>query len=151
MRMQILGAALEDGGIPHHLPDTETKVLDPFLTGANAFACRLMVPADRVEDAARLLEEMRREATGALAEEEEPERSPAERREDALRDLGRRVLWAALFGITHPFAFYYGWYYLRNTWRKPKPRGYVLTLVALGAVVLVWTLVAVLFVQLALL
>ena len=52
-------ALLEARGIPTFIPDQTTKVMDPFITGANPFSLDLCVPAEAVGDARRVLAEGR--------------------------------------------------------------------------------------------
>ncbi len=150
LRMEILRAALDGAGIPSLIPDAAIKVIDPFITGANSFDCRLQVPQEHAAAARELIVEIREEAAEALEAQTGPEvdeSTPEERRERAAIDLGRRVIWASILGFTHPLALYYGYYYLRDTWGGRKPRGFVITVAAISFVLFFWVTVAVLFVQ----
>lgn len=56
-KILTIQALLEAHGIPTYIPDAQTKVMDPFITGANPLQLELRVPAEAAFDAKRLLEE----------------------------------------------------------------------------------------------
>lgn len=54
-----LQALLEAAGIPTYIPDQNTKVMDPFITGAHPLQLELRVPAEALDDARALLDRSR--------------------------------------------------------------------------------------------
>ena len=44
-QIELLSGLLDENGIPSFQPDRTTKVVDPFITGANPLSARLQVAA----------------------------------------------------------------------------------------------------------
>jgi hypothetical protein len=113
--VELLGGFLETEGIPFFVPDATTKTMDPFITGANAFSCALLVPRE-MEGRARTLLAERMQEGADITREIETDASTEELRDEAtaleVEALARRTRWAALFLLTAPLALWFGWKYL---------------------------------------
>ena len=138
---ELLAMQLDEAGIDSFLPDKMTKAVDPFITGANPLSSRLQVRAVDFEQASRIIEEARESLKPApLEDDEDAEDDEDEEPEDEVEWLATRTRWAALIGITLPFAFFSGWLYLkacREYGRKSESHrltvaAFVLSIVSLG-------------------
>jgi len=101
-------AALGALGFRAHIPAQNTKVIDPFITGANIFEVDLQVPASRAEEAMAAIEEVRvgRPEDGRAPGDEEygDEESEAEEtagghegtRLEPLERIDRRLRWSGV-------------------------------------------------------
>jgi hypothetical protein len=122
-----LQATLEAQGIRTFLADETTKVMDPFITGANSLSVELRVSEqDRAEVEAFL---------ATFADSEAPEPSEAEREaEDALR-LARLLRWCLVFApVGWIVGAWLGWEYRKAARRLPSlPAGH-------GATIAFWCL-----------
>lgn len=129
--VMLLEGRMEAAGIPSFVPDRLVKTIDPFITGASPLDLRLQVPAAHLADARALVEEYEAEERRAAAVP-----SP-EAAELAVDRHGRRIRWAALFGVTAPFALYYAPRYVRAAAALPaRPRSHAWTLAAFPLAVL---------------
>jgi hypothetical protein len=121
-----LQATLEAQGIATFLADETTKLMDPFITGANPLAVELRVP----EDARAEVEEFLASAAAARrnALRNEPDSGPRtetgaadDAAEQAAR-LARRIRWCLLFaGLGWAVGAWIGPSYLRAAGRLPAP------------------------------
>ncbi len=171
-QVELYQGLLAENGIEVFLPDATTKVMDPFATGALPMDAQLQVREEDVQRAMQVLAEVGEDdgdvdlAAIALATPPDPslgltvEEAAAQEEatalgsvralaQEALERLATRTRWAALLGITFPWAIYNGFRYLgvvrRRGLRATKHR---LTLAALGlallepiGAVVIWILV----------
>ncbi|MCB9896961.1 MAG: DUF2007 domain-containing protein [Planctomycetes bacterium] len=123
-------SVLEAAGIETRIPDAMTKVVDPFVTGANPLGARLEVPDAFAAEARALLESSRAEAAAARDEtapddfEEGDDDDPAESPALAnVQRLGTRVGWCLI--CLPPFGWILGallWTrYAREAAELPAP------------------------------
>jgi hypothetical protein len=116
---------LESNGIPTFIPDENMKVIDPFVTGANALTVHLQVPRGRVFQARHLL------AWRPEPDADRAEAQPAARTD--LEKLGIRIRWASLFTPAVPYSIWLAWRYFRGVRRAGKrPEGHFWTVAALA-------------------
>lgn len=119
-------AQLEGEGIATLVPNRETRVMDPFVTGGDAFSLEVMVPASMSASALTILQ------PNDLASE------PAVVADSALRlaKLGLRIRWAAVMTVTAPLALVMGVIYLarvRKLGERPAEHGWNVAAIALAA------------------
>jgi hypothetical protein len=116
---------LDSNGLATHLLDQNIKVIDPFITGANAFDVQLQVPAEDVRAAKEMLAwrpDDDREIVAAI--------EPAEER---VRRLGKRIRWASIQMFTAPYVLCLAWPYFRGVKQLGRrPEDYAWTIAALG-------------------
>jgi len=112
--MQMLRGLLEANGIRALVEDSNTKTIDPFITGPLSFDARLVVAEDTVEAAESVIAEAQESGTEAVLAETVPaEELDAAREELAaepdeaarMAELARRIRWAALLFWLHPFLY----------------------------------------------
>ena len=106
----LLRSALEARGIPVYIRDETIKIMDPFITGANALDVVVFCAADRVADARDILS-----ARGDPFPPPEPREAEAEAEGEDLAALGRRVRWSVLSLVLIPIAAFLGVRYLLRT------------------------------------
>ena len=153
--VELLAMQLDGAGIDSFQPDKMTKTVDPFITGANPLASRLQVRAADAEEATSIIAEARENLQpvplGDDDEEEEEDddlEDEADEPADEVEWLATRTRWAALLGITLPFAFFSGWLYLkacRAYGRRSRAHGLTLAAFALSIVACVLPLAWLLF------
>ena len=158
-KMELLRGVLEEHGLPGFVEDSNTKTIDPFITGPMSFDARLKVPESSITEARAALAEAREQGVdeedlaGALEQEFEPEATPAaaapaDPELDALASLGRRLRWGWVIPWLAPFLFLHGFAYVRELVRlRRAPAGNGMTLLVLGFMTLFWGGVAVTVVQ----
>ncbi|MCA8961559.1 MAG: DUF2007 domain-containing protein [Planctomycetes bacterium] len=145
----VLQAVLESEGIPTFVPDQNMKVIDPFITGINAFDVRLMVPRCDAERAVERLRDPSETSPEAMEYEEWPDawgeepddaadgESSPEGESSRLRDLearGRRIRWASIALVSSPIALAMAPVYLLETRQlSTRPRGHAYTIAAIIA------------------
>ena len=154
-------ARLEAEGIQVFIPDAFTKIMNPFVTGANPLLSQLQVPADVVVRAKEILTLRAEDEEDpvdlvALALSTAPDESlgaepdsgdgPEEPGEDSDEDawtreelelLATRTRWSALQAITFPFALFYGGSYLSHVNEsRMRASWHGLTVFAIGIAVL---------------
>lgn len=121
----ILQGLLESNGIPTFIPDHNMKVIDPFVTGANALTVHLQVPRDQVFEARRLL--------AWRPESEEPPVDPVADSGVDLERLGVRIRWASLMVWSVPYSLWLAGRYFRGVRRLGrKPEGHLWTVASLA-------------------
>ena len=140
--VELLAMQLDEVGIASFLPDKMTKAVDPFITGANPLESRLQVRAVDAERAAEVVEAARESLRPAALEgddedddeeDDEYDMTP----EEEVEYLATRTRWAALMGITLPFALFSGWLYLKGCKEYGlRSKAHGLTLAAFGLAVL---------------
>lgn len=137
--VQLLAMQLEEAGIASFQPDTMTKAVDPFITGANPLASRLQVRLRDAEEATALVEAARESLRPAELEgdddydEEDDAVENGQTPEEEVESLATRTRWAALMGFTLPFALVSGWLYLRASRAYGiRSRSHGLTIAAFG-------------------
>jgi hypothetical protein len=146
----VLQGLLESNGFPTMLRDMNIKVVDPFITGGNAFAVDLQVPDIDASEALKVLawrpdgeESAAAPPQAVVAAESEMEDSA----ETAVRALGNRIRFAALLTFSAPFALLLAPRYFRAVRRLGrKPDGHAWTIAALVYAALLLVLAAFAFV-----
>ena len=130
--VQLLQGRLEADGIPAYIPDAGIKQLQPFLTGAGAFAVRLQVPLVAAQQSVVLVKEYIAATRGRRPEDDEAHADdPDAVRLARLTKLGTRVRWAAVATVTAPIAIVLGIRYLLGARRSAvRPPGHGLTVAA---------------------
>jgi hypothetical protein len=125
-----LQATLEAQGIATFLADETTKVMDPFITGANPLAVELRVPEDARAEVEEFLASSAAAGRNALRNEPdtesgaEPGAEPgaAEDAAEQAARLARRIRWCLLFaGLGWAVGAWIGPSYLRAAGRLPAP------------------------------
>ncbi len=127
----VLQGRMEQDGVPAFLPDETIKVIDPFITGANAFDVALRVPANFEEQAMEIATDWV-EASKATDAEPSPH--------DELRHLSRRARWASIWVVTAPYALILACRYLvlcRRYGLRPRDYSYTVAAVLLSVAALV--------------
>jgi len=136
---------LDEAGFLTQVPDANTRTMDPFITGGDAFSLSVLVPA--------------RDSTAALdvvASHEQPgPTSAASERDSKLAKLAHRLRWltamvviAPVFFLTAPIALVLGFVYLvrvRRSETLPAEHGFNLITIAVAGlftVVAIVTIVA---------
>lgn len=122
MEATLVRAQLEGRGIPTFWPDEHIKHLDPFVTGAGAFATHLCVPSEDREAALAVIaegQEARAEETEGA--EESSGRVGVEEATDMAWRIGRRMRFGALFVFTAPLTLLFAPSYFRITRQLPHP------------------------------
>jgi hypothetical protein len=118
MEMLACRGELEARGIPTFLPDENTKIFDPFITGAGSLSVELRVPRSAAQEAEVLLAE----------NVEELDRPPRSEEEEALRELdrlGRRIGFAGLTILLAPYGLWLAVRYFIKAGRlDQRPPGY---------------------------
>ena len=141
--VELLAMQLDGAGIDSFQPDKMTKTVDPFITGPNPLSSRLQVRVADAEQATKIIEEARErlkpDPLGDDDDEEDDDDSEEEAGEpaDEVEWLATRTRWAALMGITLPFAILSGWLYLkacRAYGRRSRFHGLTLAAFALSIV-----------------
>lgn len=135
--MGMLKDVLGEHGIPAMLADVNLKTIDPFSTAPFSLDCQLHVPEGEVERSRSLIDEWK--ATAAASVADEPPPTVEEQRLAYLSDLGRRIRWATVLGLTHPFVLLLAPRYLlglRHVERRPPQ--HALTICAIALVPLFW-------------
>lgn len=126
---------LESNGVLARILDENIKVIDPFITGGNAFDVQLQVPEPRAPEARELLD---------YRPEPEEKSEPREPAEERAFQLGLRIRWASILSVTAPYALWLAWPYMtavKSLGRKP--RDHVWTIAALVySAVLIFVIVA---------
>jgi hypothetical protein len=151
-QIELLSGLLEEEGIPTFQPDRTTKVVDPFITGANPLSARLQVAAGDAERAAEILQ--RAHAQRLMEKETSPDEDGEEGEDpeaitpaEEIEYVSTRTRWAALLVVTAPFAVFYGVLYLlatRDLGLKSKRHGLTIAalilslLVILGSGLAIW-------------
>ena len=122
--VQVLQIALEARGITTFIPDETTKVVDPFITGANPLATLLQVPRDSVEEATALIADLRKDRKPRVLD------ATAQ-----VVEIGRRIRWCFIIPmIGWLIGTYLGFVYLGRVRRmESRPAGF-------GATVGLWCL-----------
>lgn len=114
---------LEARGIPVFLPGENTKVFDPFWTGAGALTVEVQVPRGAATDALGILSGRYEELFGVGPDDGPGEGTDAELR--ALEHLGRRIGFAALMLFFAPIGLWLAVRYFRGVRRLGRrPRGH---------------------------
>lgn len=108
-------ARLEAEGIRAFVPDAATKLIDPFVTGANPLMTQLWVSVEDADVAQEVIS-LRVEPLAAPAGARAPAADDAGDDEstwtqDEIESLARRTRWSALMTFTWPLALFYGWLY----------------------------------------
>jgi hypothetical protein len=123
---------LESNGIPTNIPDLNIKVIDPFVTGANALSVKLQTPESLAEEAEEILAWRPDPVADA-----EPRRDPKLER---LEKLGTRIRWGSITVVTAPYALLLAPEYLWSVRRlRERPRNHGWTIAAIvfaGAITL---------------
>lgn len=125
---------LESNGLPTRILDENIKVIDPFITGANALGVQLQVTEDRAVEAKEILD-YRPPPDEAQDERAEP-LGPVEKR---VRELGFRIRWASILTVTAPYALWLAWpYYLgtRSLDRPPEEHGWTIAAIVYSALLM---------------
>jgi hypothetical protein len=86
---------LESNEVPVRILDENIKVIDPFMTGANALGIQLQVPTERESEAREMLDYR-------PPPEERPEPKTAD--EQSVRAIANRIRWCSIMGLTAPIA-----------------------------------------------
>jgi len=130
----VLQGLLESNGFPTMLRDMNIKVVDPFITGGNAFAVDLQVPDIDASEALKVLEwRPAGEHPASVATTNEPEDELEDPAEAAVRALGNRIRFASLLGFSAPYALWLAPRYLRAVQRLGhKPEGHAWTIAAIA-------------------
>ncbi len=138
--VEMLGGMLEQAGFPVFLPDRATKSVDPFITGFAPLSSRLQVPSGEVEAAQEVLRRARARARADASREADAKDGASDEgeptAEEELSFLATRTRWAALLGVTSPFAVFYGVLYLiacRKHGIRDRRHGLTLAGLALGS------------------
>jgi len=118
----VLRGRLEANGVAALLCDENTKIIDPFITGADALSVDLQVSSEAASEAGRILRDRERVPGEESAQQAE------------LRKLADRIRWASLVTIgapvaIHLFLFRFVPLSRRLGWR---PEGHVFTLGAVA-------------------
>jgi hypothetical protein len=125
---------LESNGFRTHIVDENIKVIDPFITGANAFGVQLQVTEDDVAEAKKVLDYR------PLPDEQAESQDRAEER---VRELGLRIRWASIIGITAPYALWLARPYflgVRALGRRPAEHAWTVAALVLSVVLILATL-----------
>lgn len=122
---------LTEAGLLAHVPDSNTRLIDPYITGGDAFSLSVLVPLDSRESALALVQS--RSAATQSADEPQPDTK--------LADFARRMRWMTVLMWTAPIALVMGIVYLARVRRsgvRPAEHGFnLLTIVVAGVFSLV--------------
>ena len=121
---------LESNGVPAQILDQHLKIIDPFITGSDAFNVHLQVTENRAAEAREILD-YRPPPDG-----EAVPRDPAAER---VRQLSLRIRWASIVSLTAPFALWLAWPYfaaVRDLGRRPPEHGWTIAALAYSAVLI---------------
>jgi hypothetical protein len=120
--LQVLRSSLEALGYDILLADEHIKTWDPFVTGGNVFGSRLMAPASQAQEVRRTIQELKDQPSVGDENAEDD-------RETEIEDIGRRIRWHGVIGLTAPWGVVSGVRYLSRCRRlSVMPRGHVLTI-----------------------
>ena len=116
---------LESNGVPTQILNQHLKIIDPFITGGEAFRVELQTPSESAERAREILAWR----PPRLTDDEdhvEPEQERVER-------IGQRIRWASITMLTAPYALWLAPGYVLDASRLGRrPRNYGWTLAAIG-------------------
>jgi hypothetical protein len=105
--------------------DGNIKIIDPFVTGSNAFSVQLQTPEDVAEEARKMVA-WRPPPPRTARKEIEPARVRVEK-------LGLRIRWASITLVTAPIALCMAPAYLLGARKlEPPPRNHGWTLAAIA-------------------
>lgn len=117
---------LESEGLQAFVPDQNLRIIEPFLTGGNAFELRVLVAGAHVEHAKRLLAADAREMQ--LAGPDGDELDPRTRE---VQRVGERIVNAAALGYMAPVALWNApRYFASSKGLETPPRGRKLVVAA---------------------
>jgi hypothetical protein len=125
---------LDEAGFLTQVPDSNTRTIDPFITGGDAFSLSVLVPERDMSAALAVV---------ASHEKSAPATAPAER-DTALARLAHRMRWLTTMVVTAPIAFALGLVYLVRVRRadvRPADHAFNLFTIAVAGLL---TIVAVL-------
>ncbi len=133
--VELKKSRLEVEGIDVFIPDASTKIIDPFVTGANPLTCHLWV---RHEDAPTANEILALRVDGsdeetAAVEPTDPKEAGELWSQDEVETIARRARWSTFLTLTWPLALYYGFLYLAASKQSGhRASAHKLTLFAFG-------------------
>jgi hypothetical protein len=116
-------ASLGARGYETYTQDDQTKVMDPFITGGNAFLVTLKAPTDTAPEILEILREVRERTR------DDRPRTPEEKERDEVEKIGRRIILSAMFFFTAPIGFFFGFpYFVRfvRMTKRPSDWGWVI-------------------------
>jgi len=128
-RVMLMEISFKAEGIACFVPDRLTKIINPFVTGANALDLRLQVSSEHAEAALAVV------AAEAAEERAAPKLDPVEAALFEVDRLGRRICFASLEPFTSPIALWYATPYLRRAaalGTRARGHGYVLAAILIA-------------------
>jgi hypothetical protein len=124
--LHVLRSSLEALGYDILLADENIKMWDPFVTGGSIFDSRLMAPASQAQEVRQTIQELKDQVP--VTDEAAGDDASAE-----IEDIGRRIRWHSVIGLTAPVGIVSGARYLSRCRRlSVTPRGHLLTIVGIA-------------------